>query len=682
MDAEPSVQRDVVYAPLGNSQIRLFRLARLQDGSISGEMRSFTLDGNQCPEYMTTSYVWGPQRYSKAILLNSLRIPVLHSLYPLLETICDHKDFSQSRWWWIDSICINQEDDKERSSQVELMGRIYKKAKLTIVWLGEETDQSVEATEFLRTLSDPKWKSGNDRTVIKPLLDHKLAPKWKAVEALLSNEWWKRVWTLQEFIISEQVKFYWGPANVSRAQLMAALLVNWSCFQMDRKLVHWKTFEPAWSRRRLNQWYRNVNETPLLAMMAHTGDYHATDPRDKVYSLLGIANPEDCELIGKPDYNATVADVYSRFVKSFVERRHNLDIICFAHIFNRHKRDSSIQGDIPSWVPDWRAIYKPCVVPLMASQSGRSHVGNFRPLGKLDGSTSVIYEASGRSMSKASFSDDLKELICEGVLLDYVDGIASLGDFVEACTNPHENRELSHACVQSTSSTNKAELASEDASNDNSTNEDKCFDIFKAIAHSLLLDSRDRYFRRTVNKKRIYSEFLTFANALLNDSEKVDPVFLKWFNQNRTLSIKGQTLDTIFEAVISRIPSLMSRLQQTSSRRSDSSEPELSMLRNLDLKDSSDWESFLGLFRYMSMQLARRMIVTNDGYIGMAPCGAKKGDVIAVIYGCSIPVLLRELPKKDTYELIGECYVHGFMRAEAIKDVSSGIRTAKMIHLL
>jgi len=88
------------------------------------------------------------------------------------------------------------------------------------------------------------------------------------------------------------------------------------------------------------------------------------------------------------------------------------------------------------------------------------------------------------------------------------------------------------------------------------------------------------------------------------------------------------------------------------------------------------------LFRYMSMQLARRMIVTNDGYIGMAPCGAKKGDVIAVIYGCSIPVLLRELPKKDTYELIGECYVHGFMRAEAIKDVSSGIRTAKMIHLL
>jgi hypothetical protein len=53
---------------------------------------------------------------------------------------------------WADAICINQHDDVAKSSQVRLMGDIFKTADLTYVWLGptpgdhdEKVAQALEA---------------------------------------------------------------------------------------------------------------------------------------------------------------------------------------------------------------------------------------------------------------------------------------------------------------------------------------------------------------------------------------------------------------------------------------------------------------------------------------------------------------------------------------------------------
>ena len=48
---------------------------------------------------------------------------------------------------WIDSICINQSDLAEKSSQVNLMRRIYRKAKRVIVWLGKDGRGDHKAVE-------------------------------------------------------------------------------------------------------------------------------------------------------------------------------------------------------------------------------------------------------------------------------------------------------------------------------------------------------------------------------------------------------------------------------------------------------------------------------------------------------------------------------------------------------
>lgn len=66
----------------------------------------------------------------------------------------------------------------------------------------------------------------------------------------------------------------------------------------------------------------------------------------------------------------------------------------------------------------------------------------------------------------------------------------------------------------------------------------------------------------------------------------------------------------------------------------------------------------------------RRPFFTNDGYMGLAPAhiaDAKDFEQIewslAVVAGCSVPLVLRER-KNGTFELIGTCFVQGWMDGE------------------
>lgn len=78
----------------------------------------------------------------------------------------------------------------------------------------------------------------------------------------------------------------------------------------------------------------------------------------------------------------------------------------------------------------------------------------------------------------------------------------------------------------------------------------------------------------------------------------------------------------------------------------------------------------------------RRLFVTRRGYIGLCPSSAKVGDVVAVLLGGSTPFILSarskreraleeansELQVQNTFVLIGDCYVHGLMDGEALRD--------------
>jgi hypothetical protein len=79
--------------------------------------------------------------------------------------------------------------------------------------------------------------------------------------------------------------------------------------------------------------------------------------------------------------------------------------------------------------------------------------------------------------------------------------------------------------------------------------------------------------------------------------------------------------------------------------------------------------------------IMRRMFVTTDGHIGLTtPTGGEQGDLVCVFRGSSTPYVLRKRETEDrpassgisgaeeTYELICEAYLHGFMQGEGMSE--------------
>lgn len=69
-----------------------------------------------------------------------------------------------------------------------------------------------------------------------------------------------------------------------------------------------------------------------------------------------------------------------------------------------------------------------------------------------------------------------------------------------------------------------------------------------------------------------------------------------------------------------------------------------------------------------------RTTASTDNVLGLAPAKARRGDLICILSGCSVPVILRRLQQQigprlcDYFELIGDAYVHGLMEGHALDE--------------
>jgi hypothetical protein len=69
---------------------------------------------------------------------------------------------------------------------------------------------------------------------------------------------------------------------------------------------------------------------------------------------------------------------------------------------------------------------------------------------------------------------------------------------------------------------------------------------------------------------------------------------------------------------------------------------------------------------------SRLLCITENGRLGLAAHGTRPGDVVAVLMGCNVPFVLRNVSREGvsgstaSFWLIGEAYVHGIMDGEAI----------------
>ncbi|KAJ3558197.1 hypothetical protein NPX13_g9760 [Xylaria arbuscula] len=179
---------------------------------------------NESPPYYALSHCWGQQVQNTDIVIGGTSIPILTELYVAIQrlralaaTPIDHPPLDPPlEYVWIDSICINQHDAQERSTQVQLMGAIYSRAIRTLIWLGPEFDSSFAAWKLIddiydifhvetptaQTLEDIPQCMYSDAIHAMFELPPWDSPVWSYLKQLLDLRWFSRIWVIQEVLAS------------------------------------------------------------------------------------------------------------------------------------------------------------------------------------------------------------------------------------------------------------------------------------------------------------------------------------------------------------------------------------------------------------------------------------------------------------------------------------------------
>jgi hypothetical protein len=396
--------------------------------------------------------------------------------------------------------------------------------------------------------------------------------------------------------------------------------------------------------------------------MAYLGNHAATDSRDRIFSVLGLVTAQDRQMIGAPEYSSSTQNQFAKLVRSFWDAHGNLDIICFVHLFNRCSGpiDPGFDTAVPTWTPDWRSSLEyASPVPLMASQSSSEHIGNFRPLRSMK--SKAAYDAPGSQMRKrahVSFSEDLKDLWCKGAALDTIHGLGGLDDRELRCKS-FVCAQQSHDLCQSETGPTRAPRATM-----------LPMDWMIMITFSLVLDRQDKYLCHHASQDYV-TDFLFLCRACIAE-DPVDWSFSTWFSHNRHLRFGSQTMEELIRLVPLEPSSFPPRLHR----------PDSYPTKLADNTYPPRPDTFLSRFHDTVRKKARRLFVTKEGLVGVAPCRAREGDIVAVLFACNVPLVLRKREGSDAHYVLGEAYVHDYMNGEVGDLVKRGKTDTYRFHLI
>ncbi|KAL3587796.1 hypothetical protein FPOAC2_13695 [Fusarium poae] len=321
------------YSSLPEGSIRLLRLLPPQGKHAPIQCKLFDCalaDSESTRPYEALSYVWGSESMSQYISIDGCDLSVRENLYAALSHL---RDRSIERIIWIDAICINQGDLKEKGQQVQSMAKIYSKASRVIVWLGGATTDSGQALEEIRIAAEKRTKPSPTKpsptkpspTEASPM---KRSTNERAILRLLEGPWFKRIWVLQEVAAARHVLIKCGPAEIDGYTFCSGLDeldLSYKTYPELRPLIHsisylikGAVFRPRCATGRPGRFSLDICPLGELVDMYHTRE--ATDRRDKVYALLGMSSDDPSMAKLSANYEISWGQLFKRLIKFFSEQ--------------------------------------------------------------------------------------------------------------------------------------------------------------------------------------------------------------------------------------------------------------------------------------------------------------------------------------------------------------------------
>ncbi|KAF4337340.1 heterokaryon incompatibility [Fusarium beomiforme] len=291
---------------------RLMRLERGQQSQLRCHLFQAYLDEEDLIPYAALSYVWGGQNTPHEILVNGKTLWITESLYEALHRL---RKPNKDRIFWVDALCIDQNNIKERGHQVNHMGEIYKKAIKVIIWLGYVGGDVVRLQSAIKKFADQLPPEAYQKW---PRQDRRLKGHWKQVQEshgaasceglintlhmVMENSWFSRVWILQEVANAKRAIVICNQGKLPTRTL--ALLPYAMGLKISEQCQAVLDIMPG-PLRRSSWWNQNRSLCHLLWKFRGC---QATDPRDRVFALLGMASDmEDTSI--RADYAKTEHEV-------------------------------------------------------------------------------------------------------------------------------------------------------------------------------------------------------------------------------------------------------------------------------------------------------------------------------------------------------------------------------------
>ncbi|KAG4428617.1 hypothetical protein IFR05_015900 [Cadophora sp. M221] len=287
IDPESNIRDEDLERPLykyernlvSGSEIRVLRIKPAEHfrDNLECTIEYHSLDDD--PEFEALSYTWGSSFDHKALKRKKYDLlwdpPVDFPLsYPLyiderlfwigesldnaLRHIRGHVKYETNDLIiWVDAVCIDQNHEAEKNSQVQQMRRVYFQASTVIIWLGPSADDSDIAMDALKSMINYDLRAefshnrategmfglfmqdnrGDEIVVasfekmfgqVQSTMGGEEIPDFpiEAVASLLTRAWWGRVWVLQELAVAKLVTFVCGRKAIQGGDVTFGSFLN------------------------------------------------------------------------------------------------------------------------------------------------------------------------------------------------------------------------------------------------------------------------------------------------------------------------------------------------------------------------------------------------------------------------------------------------------------------------